>query len=149
MTSLTPLHTPAPAAHSLAWLATAAPATRERVARRVVAQLLQTLLYENVLPYQCQPNPAGGQHFCVEGRDAEQAPVYYRCAGLLSESFAIIRLRPDTLERVDAQGQASAPELHQALAELLAAFHEAPHWARFVQELEHTLLKDLQARAQG
>lgn len=73
----------------------------------------------------------------------------YRCTGLLSASFELIRLDYPSLERVDAQGQHSQPRLHQALAELLGDLQDSPHLPRFTHELEQTLLKDLQSRSQG
>ncbi|UZE26935.1 IucA/IucC family protein [Pseudomonas asplenii] len=132
-----------------AWLATVDPRCREAVQRRVVGQLLQTLLYEAVLPYEAQPLGAGLQRFTVRGRDARQAPVEYHCQGLLSDSFEVIRLEHASLERVDASGQRSTPDLHQALAEWLGEFRDSPHLGRFILELEQTQLKDLQARSQG
>ncbi|WHS63030.1 IucA/IucC family protein [Pseudomonas sp. G2-4] len=132
-----------------AWLATVDADVCRRVQQRVVGQLLQTLLYEDVLAYQCQPLEDGRYRFIVQGTDADQQPVQYRCNGLRSTSFELIRLDHASLERVDAEGQPRAPDLHQALAELLGAFEGSAHLPRFIQELEQTQLKDLQARSQG
>ncbi|NWB92605.1 IucA/IucC family protein [Pseudomonas agarici] len=132
-----------------AWLATVDARCSENVQRRVVGQLLQTLLYEAVLPYQQQPLGDGRHRFSVTGRDARQAPVEYRCTGLLSASFEVIRLDHASLERLDSHGERSTPTLHQALTEWLGEFRDSPHLTRFIQELEQTQLKDLQARSQG
>ncbi|AHL34045.1 AcsC protein [Pseudomonas brassicacearum] len=132
-----------------AWLATVDADVCRRVQQRVVGQLLQTLLYEDVLAYQHQPLEDGRYRFIVQGTDADQQPVHYRCNGLRSTSFELIRLDHASLERVDAAGQSQAPDLHQALAELLGAFEGSVHLPRFIQELEQTQLKDLQARSQG
>lgn len=141
MNSLTPIE-------QIKTPAQADPEIYRLVAERVLGQLLQTMLYEDVLPYRHE-RAQGGDLFTLQGNAADGQPVQYRCQGLLSDSFQIIRLHAATLERVDAQGQVSQPTLHQALSELLGDFHEAPYMARFVQELEHTLAKDLQARSQG
>nr|WP_256737015.1 IucA/IucC family protein [Pseudomonas gingeri] len=132
-----------------AWLATVAAHCAENVQRRVVGQLLQTLLYEAVLPYRQEPLGDGRRRFSVTGRDARGTAVEYRCDGLLSASFEVIRLDHASLERVDSKGERSAPGLHQALAEWLGEFRDSPHLARFIHELEQTQLKDLQARSQG
>ncbi|MGY2172210.1 IucA/IucC family protein [Pseudomonas gingeri] len=132
-----------------AWLATVDARCAERVQRRVVGQLLQTLLYEAVLPYRQDSLGAGRHRFSVTGRDAGGAAVEYRCDGLLSASFEVIRLDHASLERVDSEGRSSTPSLHQALAEWLGEFRDSPHLARFIHELEQTQLKDLQARSQG
>ncbi|WJK07248.1 IucA/IucC family protein [Pseudomonas fluorescens] len=132
-----------------AWLTGVDSRIYQKVQQRVVGQLLQTLLYEAVLPYRNQPMDNDQQVFVVMGRDEQQSPVEYRCKGLLSDSFQLIRLDPQTLERVDSHGERSVPDLHQALAELLEDYQDSPHLARFIQELEQTELKDLQSRSQG
>ncbi|UCJ15454.1 IucA/IucC family siderophore biosynthesis protein [Pseudomonas sp. MM211] len=150
MSSFSPLRLPELIAHAHGWLTPADPQRYRQVSQRVIGQLLQTLLFEDVLNYRCEPLADGRQRFIVEGRDEQaQAVVEYRCLGLLSDSFAIIRLDPATLQRVDAQGQTSQPDLHQALAELLGALADGPYMPRFIQELEQTLLKDLQSRTQS
>ncbi|CAN1600973.1 IucA/IucC family protein [Pseudomonas mediterranea] len=132
-----------------AWLAGADTDVRVKVQQRVVGQLLQTLLYEDVLAYQCEPLANGRYRFIVQGTDAAQQPVQYHCNGLRSSSFELIRLDHASLERVDAAGHSQAPDLHQALAELLGEFEGSAHLPRFIQELEQTQLKDLQSRSQG
>lgn len=131
------------------WLATADPRHYQQVEQRVVGQLLQTLLYENVLPYRHSPLDGGQYRFVVSGIDAQQQPVEYHCNGLLSESFELIRVDYASLERVDALGARRRPHLHQALAELLSELQDSPHLPRFTHELEQTMLKDLQSRSQG
>lgn len=132
-----------------AWLAGTDADVRVKVQQRVVGQLLQTLLYEDVLAYRCVPLTNGRYRFIVQGTDAAQQPVQYHCNGLRSSSFELIRLDHASLERVDAAGQSAAPDLHQALAELLGEFEGSAHLPRFIQELEQTQLKDLQSRSQG
>ncbi|MCF5590883.1 IucA/IucC family siderophore biosynthesis protein, partial [Pseudomonas syringae] len=128
-----------------AWLADTDTERYEKVQRRVIGQLLQTLLYEAALPYRCKPLGEHQHRFTVPLGDG----VEYRCNGLLSTSFELIRLDHASLERVDSTGQRSTPDLHLALTELLATFKDSPHLARFIQEIEQTQLKDLQARHQG
>ncbi|RMV73678.1 Siderophore synthetase component [Pseudomonas caricapapayae] len=128
-----------------AWLADVDTARYEKVQRRVIGQLLQTLLYEAALPYRCTRLDDHRHHFTV----ATTEGVEYHCDGLLSTSFELIRLDYATLERVTGEGERSVPELHLALTELLSPFKDSPHLARFIQEIEQTQLKDLQARTQG
>ncbi|AZD02528.1 AcsC protein [Pseudomonas chlororaphis subsp. chlororaphis] len=139
-----------------AWLATVDGRIDEKVQQRVVGQLLQTLLYEGVLPFDSQPleggphgHDSGQRRFVVLGIDGQQQRVEYHCNGLLSASFDLIRLDSASLERLDSRGRRSVPDLHQALAELLGDYQDSPHLGRFIQELEQTQLKDLQARSQG
>lgn len=131
------------------WLADIDAGRYTKVQRRVIGQLLQTLLYEAALPYTCVSLDEHRHLFVVPATDSAQAPVEYRCSGLLSSSFELIRLDHASLERVDKDGKRSVPDLHQALTELLSPFKDSPHLARFIQEIEQTQLKDLQARNQG
>ncbi|MGV8842732.1 MAG: IucA/IucC family protein [Pseudomonas sp.] len=130
------------------WLANVDSGHYQQVEQRVVGQLLQTLLYENVLAYRHSPLADNQQRFIVSAIDRQQQRVEYQCNGLLSASFDLIRLDFASLERVDSQGQRSQPQLHQALAELLSELQDSPHLPRFTHELEQTLLKDLQSRSQ-
>ncbi|EGH19855.1 achromobactin biosynthetic protein AcsC, partial [Pseudomonas savastanoi pv. glycinea str. race 4] len=149
MNMATPLplkrNTVSPSTATGAWLADINPERYQQVQRRVIGQLLQTLLYEAALPYRCEPLDDHRHRFTVAVSDG----VEYHCEGLLSTSFELIRLDHATLERLDSAGERSVPDLHLALSELLSPFKDSPHLARFIQEIEQTQLKDLQARSQG
>ncbi|MDU8606741.1 IucA/IucC family protein [Pseudomonas syringae group sp. 247E2] len=138
-------NTVSPSTATGAWLADINPERYQQVQRRVIGQLLQTLLYEAALPYRCEPLDDHRHRFTVAVSDG----VEYHCEGLLSTSFELIRLDHATLERLDSAGERSVPDLHLALSELLSPFKDSPHLARFIQEIEQTQLKDLQARSQG
>ncbi|WP_407310653.1 IucA/IucC family protein [Pseudomonas sp. nanlin1] len=130
------------------WLATVDAGLYQQVQQRVVGQLLQTLLYEQVLSYRREPLDDHRQRFVVCGSDARQEQVQYHCEGRLGHSFELIRLDHASLVRVNHRGERTVPDVHQALSELLGEFHASPHLPRFALELEQTLLKDLQARQQ-
>ncbi|KEZ67761.1 AcsC protein [Pseudomonas amygdali pv. tabaci str. ATCC 11528] len=138
-------NTVSPSTATGAWLADINPERYQQVQRRVIGQLLQTLLYEAALPYRCEPLDDHRHRLTVAVSDG----VEYHCEGLLSTSFELIRLDHATLERLDSAGERSVPDLHLALTELLSPFKDSPHLARFIQEIEQTQLKDLQARSQG
>ncbi|CAI1971285.1 Aerobactin synthase IucC [Serratia ficaria] len=127
------------------WLTASNASRLQQVEQRVVGQLLQTLLYEQVVPYRRQVLAGKQQRFIISGEPG----VEYHCNGLQSASFDLIRLDYATLERIDADGQRSSPTLHQALSELLSGVQDSPYLPRFINELEQTLLKDLQSRSQG
>ncbi|MDU8458779.1 IucA/IucC family protein [Pseudomonas syringae group sp. J254-4] len=138
-------NTVSPSTATGAWLADINPERYQQVQRRVIGQLLQTLLYEAALPYRCEPLDDHRHRFTVAVSDG----VEYHCEGLLSASFELIRLDHATLERLSSAGERSVPDVHLALTELLSPFKDSPHLARFIQEIEQTQLKDLQARSQG
>ncbi|UBT79619.1 IucA/IucC family siderophore biosynthesis protein [Pseudomonas amygdali] len=138
-------NTVSPSTATGAWLADINPERYQQVQRRVIGQLLQTLLYEAALPYRCEPLDDHRHRFTVAVSDG----VEYHCKGLLSTSFELIRLDHATLERLNSAGERSVPDVHLALTELLSPFKDSPHLARFIQEIDQTQLKDLQARSQG
>lgn len=103
-------HAASPTTATGDWLAAIDTSRYEKVQRRVIGQLLQTLLYEAALPYRCEPLGEHQHRFSVPLGDG----VEYRCNGLLSTSFELIRLDHASLERVDSAGQRSTPDLHGA-----------------------------------
>jgi len=147
MTSFIPAISPTPDT-SRPWLDASNSSLARQVEQRVLGQLLQTLLYEDALPYRREPLEGRNCRFSVSGLDTEGQEVTYSCTGLHSDSFDLIRLDYTGLERIDPHGNSSRPGLHQMLTELLYEFRDNPHLPRFINELEQTLLKDLQSRSQ-
>lgn len=121
---------------------------RQQVERRLLGQLLQTLLYEDIVPYDVQ-HTDNETVFRASGTDVSGERVVYQCAGLQSESFALIRLDYDTLIRISDTGTRAPAQLHQMLDELLGEAKQSAHFANFVTELEQSFIKDLQSRAQA
>ncbi|CDG17665.1 IucA/IucC [Xenorhabdus doucetiae] len=120
------------------------PALYQQVSRRVTGQLLQTLLFEDVISFRTEPLKNNRCRFIVENDEG----VTYCCDGLKSKSFEVIRLEFDSLERISAQGERCYPGFHQLLTDLLPDSGEQTFLPRFINELEQTLIKDLQSRAQ-
>lgn len=116
----------------------------EQVSSRVTGQLLQALLFEEVLSFRTEPLANNRCRFIVENEKG----VTYCCYGLKSKSFDVIRLEYDSLERISVEGEKSKPGFHQLLDELLPDSGEPVFLSRFINELEQTLIKDLQSRAQ-
>lgn len=115
---------------------------------RLLGQLLQTLLYEDVVSYNaCHLD--SGTMFQAMGVDDNGDTVIYECSGLLSDSFQLIRLYHTTLVRISSSGEKSPAHLHQMLEELLSVEKQSPRFASFIAELEQTFIKDLQSRVQG
>lgn len=120
-----------------------------RIERRVVGQLLQTLLYENVLPYEAVAEPTfgdtGATRFALTLGER-----CYRVGGWQCHSFQLIRLDHATLEVEGVSESAGSPgpvSLPQCLEDLQAALGEVAIQPGFVNELTQTLIKDLQSAA--
>ncbi|MGO3345946.1 MAG: IucA/IucC family protein [Marinomonas sp.] len=130
----------------------------QKVEQRVTGQLLQTLLYEGVIPFtieQGSPEESSQNKqsnarslFVVTGKDAQNEAVEYRCHGYKSTSFDLVRLDYQSLERVDQQGNKTPGSFYQAIDELLYDTPKSDHYARFINELEQTFIKDVQSRCQ-
>lgn len=131
-----------------AWFSKTNQNIANQVARRVVGQLLQTLLYENVIAFSEQ---AVGQDtlFIMPGKTSQNEPVEYRCLGYKSRSFDLIRLHFDALERLDQSRYKTPFTVHDVVDELLFDVEKNGQFAQFINEIEQTFIKDLQARSQG
>ncbi len=78
-----------------------------RIEQRVIGQLLQTLLYEDVLPYEV----AGEPSFGISGATSFSLTLgvrHYRVSGWQCHSFRLIRLEHSTLTVEDHE----APRRH-------------------------------------
>ncbi len=113
------------------------------VEQRVVRQLLQALIYEGVLA--CEYARA---QFLVEGRGADGRAVRFCCPGAMKASFGLVKLDGGPVLR-EARGEAPRPAtLADVCAEVLCLVPPSDRLAAFVDELEQTLVKDLQAHSQ-
>ncbi|MEQ5820512.1 IucA/IucC family protein [Halomonas sp. SCS19] len=123
---------------------------RPRIERRVIGQLLQTLLYEDVLEYRCEhlAPPEG------EGQGRETTFVVslgerdYRVRGWLCHSFSLIRLDHQSLAVASTQALARAPARASTKAPALAGRDgrtQSPSLSEFLDDLASTL----SARAEG
>ncbi|GHB14815.1 IucA/IucC family protein [Modicisalibacter luteus] len=115
-----------------------------RIEQRVVGQLLQTLLYEDVLPYEATIEPEadiagtrlftlmlGKRRYCVNG---------WQC-----HSFDLIRLEHFTLVVEDSSGSPAPVNLQRFLVDLETALGDVAIQPGFVNELTQTLIKDVQS----
>lgn len=117
-----------------------------KVEQRVTGQLLQTLLYEEVIPFAAETQSNGQTLFTMKGIDSQLNPVEYRCYGYKSPSFDLIRLDFQSLERLDQQDNKTSGAFYQVIDELLHDTPKNEHYARFINELEQTFIKDVQSR---
>ncbi|WP_240724637.1 IucA/IucC family protein [Halomonas borealis] len=117
-----------------------------RIERRVVGQLLQTLLFEDVLPYEAVAEPAfgntGATRFALTLGERR-----YRVGGWQCHSFDLIRLDHATLAVEGPSGSTEPVSLQRCLEDIETALGEATIQPGFVNELTQTLIKDLQSAA--
>ena len=115
-----------------------------RVAQdRVLRQLLEALLFEQVLAPEMRPQGADLVCFDIPAQTVEGAPVLYRCHGRISASFGRIRLDASPLLRIFEDEQREVASVREFLLEAGAATTvDQVLLQRFLREVEQTLLKD-------
>ena len=132
------------------WIAALQSPRYREVEQRVVRQLLQALIYEGILPYEYAHNRTtqGTSQFFLEGKTADGWLVQYRCPGEIKDSFGLVKLDQGPVMRVAGDNETRPATLPDVLAEILSRIPPSERVSAFMDELEHTLLKDLQAQSQ-
>ncbi|MBD2848478.1 siderophore biosynthesis protein [Paenibacillus sp. IB182496] len=115
--------------------------------RRVWVQLIEALLYENLVSFTMTESDGGKGEIHITGREADGAEVRYACTGGRSASFGRIRLEGAPILRMQAGRTEEAMDPAVFLADMARAQGRAPaELAEFARELEQTLLNDADAR---
>jgi siderophore synthetase component len=115
----------------------------EQVRRRLLRQLLESLLYENVLAAQ---RGADGR-WLVEGRDLDGKPVEYLFTATRRYAFDRVRLGPEPVLRRAGDTVAEADSTTRLLSEVRDGLAADPaRLETFARELEETLVKDALAQ---
>lgn len=126
------------------WIEALQSARYQEVEQRVIRQLVQALLYEGVLRYQYVANGVG--LFLLEGRTADGQRMQYRCPGERKDSFGLIKLDQGPVTRVVGDHAPQPAGLYDVLSEIVGQIPQTERLTAFMDELEQTLLKDLQAQ---
>lgn len=115
-----------------------------QVRRRLLRQLLQSLIYEGVLVAHAV---GGGELHVLDGTGEHGDPVRYVFTLSRRFGFARVRLGPEPVLRSAGGHEAEAPSPSLLLAELSGALGAEPdRLAGFARELEETLVKDAVAQ---
>lgn len=126
----------------------------QAVEQRIIRQLMQAMIYEEILPYtqtesahHTVANSQSPHQFTLAGQTTDQQVVQYTCAGKRMISFGRVRLEQIPVTRISADGQQQTARLHEFLNEVLQQVQQGERLQQFRNELEQTLLKDLQSQA--
>lgn len=125
------------------WIAALQSPRYRQVEQRVVRQLLQALIYEGVL--ECEYARA---EFVLTGRSADGKTVRFRCPGEMKSSFGLVKLDRGPVLRATFDEDARPATLTDVCTEILGLLPPSERLTAFMDELEQTLLKDLQAQSQ-
>ncbi|OXM84201.1 hypothetical protein CF651_22375 [Paenibacillus rigui] len=120
------------------------------VERRIIRQLAEALLYENIVAYSRSAAGETGGRFVIQVVDAQGQSVSYVCHGRNKLSFDRIRLsRKEPIVRMDEEGGATEARLADFVVEVLGPYVPQDRLGGFLEELGQTLLKDTQAQYAG
>jgi len=115
--------------------------------RRVLRQLIEALLFEQVLIPQTTTEDEGSTCFHIPARTLEGQSIAYRCHGRISSSFGRVRLDHSPVVRVGGDGLRPVASVQEFLLEVGPTIGtDETLLARFLRELQQTLLKDTLAR---
>ncbi|MBH0086088.1 short-chain oxidoreductase [Psychrobacter sp. SCQQ22] len=120
-----------------------------RAEQRVIKQLLQALLYENIIDFESKSaNTANDRadsetllNFMIKAGD----DVCYTAQGYIHYSFDIIRLNDLNVQRV-VNGVAQDAILEHVISDILLNIEGAELKDSFIKELRHTLVNETQSQ---
>lgn len=118
------------------------------VRRRIFRQLLEALLFEGVIA--AKTVEAGNEVvFLIHAESENGEPVAYECRGQRRFTFGRIRLSDSPVIRQAGEGCEEADSIEQFLLEVRSLIGaDEQRLTAFINELEHTLLKDTLAQHQ-
>ncbi|MEI7025533.1 IucA/IucC family protein [Paenibacillus sp. y28] len=120
----------------------------KKVEGRMIRQLVEALLYEQLVPCERIVAAAPGEEdqAVLRGLEAGGEGAAYVCFYRQKQSFGRIRLsRSRPVERVGADGTRSEARLADFVIEVLGGVVQPERLRQFMEELGQTLLKDTQA----
>jgi siderophore synthetase component len=117
------------------------------VESRILKQLIETLLYEKIIPFEEEKLVNEKSRYSLPGVSQQGNAVAYSCEGQVKQSFGRFRIRPETLMRMEADGTASAAHLATFATEVLSTIGCNERLPAFYDELVQTLMKDTQAHS--
>lgn len=112
-----------------------------KVEQRVIKQLLQALIFEEVIDAKFENDV-----FIIQAFDQNQKEIQYRAAGKHYLSFGLVRLDEQEVIRQDHAGQQSAAQLNQVIEEIVRAIPNAAKLEDFIYELKRTFIHDVQSQ---
>lgn len=117
------------------------PATLKKVEQRVIKQLLQAFIFEEIISAKNTNNI-----FIIEGKDQNQQPVQYLASGRHYLSFGLVRIGEEDVIRQDCRGQQTTAQLNLLVAEVIHTIPDATKLDDFINELKRTFIHDVQSQ---
>ena len=119
----------------------------QRAEQRVIKQLLQALLFEDIIKFTTQTAAVSVSHSdLLDFVIPTTAGVEYRAQGQVQHSFGIIRFNDKTVQRRTSDGSIHTATLEQVIADIVLPLNDAALKDSFINELRHTLTNEIQAQ---
>jgi len=125
-----------------------APVNRQVMARaeqRVIKQLLQALLYENIIDFDYTSADSTNNETLLNFTIKATDEINYTAQGYIHYSFDIIRLNELNVQRV-INGVAQDAILEHVISDILLNIENAELKDSFIKELRHTLVNETQSQ---
>lgn len=117
----------------------------QRVEQRVIKQLLQALLYENIIEFKYANAASNSDIALLDFTITAADHIRYRAQGYIHYSFDIIRFNTINIQRV-IDGNTSDAKLENVISDILLNIEDAALKDSFIKELRHTLINETQAQ---
>ena len=119
--------------------------TMHRVEQRVIKQLLQALLYENIIEFDYVKAASSNDTALLDFTITAANNIRYHAQGHIHYSFDIIRFNDLDIQRV-VDGNTYAATLENVISDILLKIEDAALKDSFIKELRHTLVNENQAQ---
>lgn len=113
----------------------------KKVEQRVIKQLLQALIYEEVIATKIENGM-----FVINAKDQNQQEVQYFATGKHYLSFGLVRMSEQDVIRQDHTGQRSIAQLNSVVDEIVRVIPNAAKLEDFIYELKRTFIHDVQSQ---
>ncbi|HSP85014.1 MAG TPA: short-chain oxidoreductase, partial [Psychrobacter sp.] len=117
----------------------------QRTEQRVIKQLLQALLYENIIDFDYTNANVNHDKALLDFTIKATDNVSYCAQGYIHYSFDLIRFNSQNVQRV-VDGNASDAILEHVISDILLKITDASLKDSFIKELRHTLINETQAQ---
>ena len=118
----------------------------QRAEQRVIKQLLQALLYEDIIEFEHHSANNTLDEALVSFVIRATAEISYIAQGYIHHSFDIIRLNASSVQRV-VNGVSQPALLEQIISDILLPMDDAALKESFIAELRQTLINEIQAQS--
>jgi len=115
------------------------------VEQRVIKQLLQALLYENIIEFDYENAASSDDAALLNFTIKTDNHIRYQAQGYIHYSFDIIRFNDHNVQRV-IDGKSHDATLENVVNDILLKIEAATLKDSFIKELRHTLINETQAQ---